>query len=424
MGVGVEKGAVKVRSLRTTRADRPQAAVTGEEQLCLDDGPCDTAAAPINEFDLVRPRSEALFTPPAFILEPLRELLCDSRDEVMLHFFINMLMVAVPLFLGFFAVPLVWPDSRIAAYYVTHPTMLGCSYLLLVYCFFLKRFNYMLHYSSHRPLFKSTPLGRVLNFAITHIYAPICGVPSGMYHMHHIVMHHAENNIFPWDLSATMQYQRDSFTQFLGYWLRFFLVIHIQLPYVAFKRSGAKLALTTLCNTGLFFSLIFFSYRVNAVFSFWGLMVPYFLTCFLLMFGNWSQHMFVDPKRHESNYGLTFSCINNSHNQCSFNDGYHVIHHINASLHWSQLPSTFCANMHKFIKEDSLVFEGIDFFLLGVLVFAKQWKMVAKYYKHITGGERPSDAAIIARLKSLCVPVKAALDRPLIATPMAPSKYF
>jgi len=408
--------------IKSSVADRAEAVATGEEPLDLD-GKFETKTA-INEFDLVQPRAEALFKPPAFLLEPLRALLCDPRDEIMLHFYLNMLMVAVPMFGTFFAIPLIAPQSSLAALYVSHPKTIGFTYFLLVYCFFLKRFNYMLHYSSHRQMFKSTPVGTVLNTIITHLYAPICGVPSGMYYMHHIVMHHGENNIFPWDLSATMHYQRDSFVQFLGYWARFFLAIHIQLPFVALRRHHLKLAMTTLGNTAFFFSCIYLASRVNPVFAFWALMFPYFLTCFLLMFGNWGQHIFVDPKRHASNYGLTYSCINNSHNQCSFNDGYHVIHHINASMHWSQLPSTFSANIQKFIKEDSLVFEGIDFFMLAVLVFAKQWKWVAKYYKHITGGERPSEEAIIARLKSLCVPVPASLPAPLDTTPIALSKFM
>jgi len=383
-----------------------------------------TAKTAINAYDLTQPRSEALFQPPRFILEPLRALLNDPRDEVMLHFFINFLMVAVPLFLVFFFVPVLAPKSSLAALYTTHPKTLGFAYFLLIYVCFLKRFNYMLHYSSHLSMFKPTPAGKVLNTLITHLFAPICSIPSGMYHMHHIVMHHNENNLFPWDLSATMQYQRDSFLQFCGYWARFYLAVHVQLPYVALQKHHIQLALTCLFNTTFFFGGTYIAHCYNPVFAWWALTLPYFFTCFLLMFGNWAQHIFVDPKRHESNYGLTYTCINNSHNQCSFNDGYHVIHHINASLHWSELPSTFANNFKKFVKEDSIVFEGIDFFLLAVFVFARQWKLVAKYYKHIGSGTPPTEEQIIARLKSLCVPVAAPLAPALMNSPLIISKYM
>jgi hypothetical protein len=58
------------------------------------------------------------------------------------------------------------------------------------------------------------------------------------------------------------------------------------------------------------------------------------ITQFLFSFGNYSQHIFVDPQRADDNYALTYCCINAADNQYSFNDGYHITHHLNARLHW------------------------------------------------------------------------------------------
>jgi len=345
----------------------------------------------------------------------------------MLHLYLNMLMIAVPMWVGLFAWPLLFPNSTLGLLFVSRPRTVGLFYIITVYVLFIKSFNYMQHYSSHRPMFKSTPAGKFFAVLITHVMAPILGVPPGLYRIHHIVMHHAENNIFPWDLSATHHYQRDSFTQFIGYWLRFCIGVHIQLPYVCLKRGGKEameLFYTMLFTPTLYFGGTYLLSYINPVFAWYGLFLPYCVTCFLLMLGNWGQHLFVDPKRHESNYGHTYSCINNSHNQRSFNDGYHVLHHINASLHWSQLPLTFTNNFAKFVKEDSLVFEGIDYFLLTIIVFAQQWKIVAKFYKHIGPGPAPSTEEIIVRLKSLCVPVGGTLSEPLGSTVMGLSKYL
>jgi len=44
----------------------------------------------------------------------------------------------------------------------------------------------------------------------------------------------------------------------------------------------------------------------------------------MAVFGNWSQHIFVDPTKPECNYHLTYNVINTPNNQTSFNDGLYL----------------------------------------------------------------------------------------------------
>ena len=39
--------------------------------------------------------------------------------------------------------------------------------------------------------------------------------------------------------------------------------------------------------------------------------------------------------------GGRYNCVNHFENQKTFNDGYHVIHHIKPGLHWTMLPQEF-----------------------------------------------------------------------------------
>ena len=58
-----------------------------------------------------------------------------------------------------------------------------------------------------------------------------------------------------------------------------------------------------------------------------------------------SQHIFIDPSSPRSPYGMTYNCVAFAGNQRSFNDGYHICHHANSRLHWSQLPAHFQARL-------------------------------------------------------------------------------
>jgi fatty acid desaturase len=53
-----------------------------------------------------------------------------------------------------------------------------------------------------------------LNTIAPYILAPLYGVPPGTYRLHHVIMHHVEDNTHGWDLSATEGYQRDSLAHF------------------------------------------------------------------------------------------------------------------------------------------------------------------------------------------------------------------
>jgi len=126
----------------------------------------------------------------------------------------------------------------------------------------------------------------------------------------------------------------------------------------------------------------------------------------LLSFGNWSQHCLVDPNRSESNYALTYNCMNHHLNQSLFNDGYHVTHHINGGLHWSELPSYFMKNLPKYIENDGILFRGLHFADVGFLVMTHQWKKLASHYVYIDGGKDYSEDELIEMFKSRTIPIK------------------
>jgi len=57
------------------------------------------------------------------------------------------------------------------------------------------------------------------------------------------------------------------------------------------------------------------------------------------------------------------------HNQRTFNDGYHILHHQNSRTHWSELPKKFNGKdeQNRHIEQEAIVVDGLWFDDVGAL---------------------------------------------------------
>ena len=179
-------------------------------------------------------------------------------------------------------------------------------------------FILMLHNTSHRTLFKR-PWGW-MNKYIPWVLGPFFGESPETYFAHHVGMHHAENNLED-DLSTTLPYRRDSLPHFLAYFFLFFFGALVQLlTYFAKKRRYSLLLRCALGET-LFYvavgGLFFVNWRATLIVF----VIPFLITRFAMMAGNWGQHAFVDEAAPANNYRNSITCINTRYNRRCFNDG-------------------------------------------------------------------------------------------------------
>mmetsp|Transcript_28628 Transcript_28628/g.59858 ORF Transcript_28628/g.59858 Transcript_28628/m.59858 type:complete len:159 (-) Transcript_28628:290-766(-) len=72
-----------------------------------------------------------------------------------------------------------------------------------------------------------------------------------------------------------------------------------------------------------------------------------------------------------------------------------------------QLPTNFMANVAKYAEEDAVVFQGIDFILVGLLVFFRQYKMLGRHLVQLREPAR-SPAEVEAFLRARLVPIRTA----------------
>jgi fatty acid desaturase len=219
-------------------------------------------------------------------------------------------------------------------------------------------------------------------------------------------MHHREENL-EGDLSSTMRFQRDRFSDWLRYYLRFLFFCLYDLTRYFSQRGRDRLRRDVLVGEGSYVLVAAGLLFVNPGATLVVFLVPLLLIRTLMMMGNWGQHAFIAPGHPEDPHLSSITCINSRYNRRCFNDGYHIGHHVNARMHWTEHPVELEKNLAEYARKDAIVFEGIDFFIVWVLLMTGNWGRLARAYVHLPGAPVRTEAEIIALLKERVRPIPA-----------------
>ncbi len=281
-------------------------------------------------------------------------------------------------------------------------------YLALTFLGFTDRYILMLHNISHRPPFKKGY--GWLQKVFVWIMGPLNGETPETYYSHHICMHHAEENLKN-DLSSTMPFKRDNPLHFLFYWGRFFFFIVPELSVYFIKRGNYKQLRRMIVGEFSYYAVVavglYFAWQPTLV----TLVIPVVTVRFLMMAGNWSQHAFIDPDHPEDPLRSSITCINARYNRRCFNDGYHIGHHEMAARHWTDMPADFDKKKQKYIDHDAIVFEGLDYFVIWILLMLRRYKTLANKFVDLRE-EKRSLEEIEAMLRERVKPVPFASAAP------------
>jgi fatty acid desaturase len=323
----------------------------------------------------------------------LGDALCDERDLVFLKLAFWITAVQIPCALWLIALG-------------SFSWWLAAGYWLVWLGLFFDRYILMLHCVSHRPLFRGSY--RFLNSYIPVVLGPFCGETPETYFGHHMGMHHKEGNGAA-DLSTTMPFQRDSFRAWLKYFTTFLFLGLPTLVRYLFRVGRVRLARRVLVGELGFWAMVvavgLLSGWQAAVVVFVG---PVLLVRTLMMIGNWGQHAFVDPADSANSYRNSISCINTRYNRRCFNDGYHIVHHLQPALHYTEMAAEFEKNRPRYGAADAVVFDGLDYFQIWLCLMTGRFKRLARAFIRLPGAPERSESEVIAFLKSRLVPIPAA----------------
>ncbi len=332
----------------------------------------------------------------------VERMLNDPRDAQFIGLMTSCLILAVAGVGLFFSGPWLW--------------YLAPLYWAVLVFGLLDRYTLMLHCTSHRQLFN--PRYRRLNQVIPWVIGPFFGQSPDTYFAHHMGMHHAEENLED-DLSSTLQYQRDRFGHWLRYWGRFLGFGLFELSFYMFKRKRTRLLKKILVGEGLYWGTV----AVLAYFrpgpTLVVFVVPLLVIRTLMMMGNWGQHAFVSAGHPENPYLASITCINSRYNRRCFNDGYHIGHHLRARAHWTEYPVEFETNLAEYARQDAIVFEGLDFFMVWLLLMTGRWARLARAFVHLPGAPARTENEVVELFRERLRPIVTQTRVEPVATQVA-----
>ena len=257
-------------------------------------------------------------------------------------------------------------------------------------------FGLMLHCTTHRLLFKKKY--GYLNHYIPWIIGPLFGQTPETYFVHHLGMHHPENNS-PEDESSTMRYQRDSVRDFLRYFGDFFFLAAVRL-WGYFTRRNKLTLRRRLLRGELMYGLVTVALcLVNWPAAVVVLVVPFILSRFIMMLGNWAQHAFIAPESPINCYTNSITCLNTRYNHQCWNDGYHTSHHLHPALHWTEHPAYFQQSVPQYVAQGAIVFDGIHFLHIFGYLMGKRYDLLAHHFVELRTSAR-SEAEVMALLRA------------------------
>ena len=274
--------------------------------------------------------------------------------------------------------------------------LLYVPYFYVSQLYFKGRFGLMLHCISHRKLFKKGYTW-LYHWTIWGV-CPFFGHTPETYFIHHMAMHHVENNM-PDDASSTLAYRRDSVSDFLKYVARFlFLGFRDTFMYL-FNKKRKKWYMRLTYGEWSFYLFCVGMCFVNLQATLWVFIIPFVFARIVMMLGNWTQHSFIDETDPENNFTSAINVINTPYNHTCWNDGYHTVHHLRPSMHYTDIPAEFLKLKPTFAEKKTFIFDGIHYLHVFLYLMGKRYDKLADHLVNLDGNTFASREEAIALMK-------------------------
>lgn len=255
----------------------------------------------------------------------------------------------------------------------------------------------MLHRNAHAPggFFKA-PLNKVEWYFFEWFFGLFHGTLPGSLPYSHCRMHHVCDNNFE-DPASTLNFDRDSFPQFLMYAMGpAVLYIGGFSPLLFFyqrkrKQTFRDLGLCMLAFYGVLLFLLWWDWRIAVVVQ----LLPLLLNASAFAIANWVQHGFYNPADPFNVDASTTTILNPP---LLLNENHHHAHHVKPAQHWTKDPVWFDANRERMGPLDPIVFDQIPTVNIWLAMMRKDWEGLARSFVILNPNRRPEEVpALLAQ---------------------------
>jgi hypothetical protein len=279
--------------------------------------------------------------------------------------------------------------------------LLALLYLGAYLAWLLAPFVTMYHDTSHHRLFKRKY--ELLNRYLDWVLAPLFGFTPETYYVHHIGMHHPEENLAS-DVSSTLGYRRDSFSDFARYWWRFFFCYREMADYFRHTKRP-RLLKRFVIGESLYALVLVCALVLRPEAALVVLVVPLFVGRSVLIIGNWAEHAFVDPSAPENPFRASLNLIGQRINDRCFNVGYHIGHHRKVRMHFSDMAREFEEHLTEYGREDAIVLRDMHYPDVWFHLMTGNYTRLARSFVQLPGAPERTPQQVEALLRSRVVPI-------------------
>ena len=245
---------------------------------------------------------------------------------------ISVLVVLSTLSLQLFALLSNWP------WYAVIPILL-----------MLRQVSLVEHNHAHLTIFPT----RFANIFLGWLCHLSSGVPLDTYRVHHVMSHHRYNNRFDssgrdWSSIFGFRGARlpDRPVGKAYYVASFPFIAHSETLLWFLRSPASKLARGFFVSMAIVGSVSVFLAWLNTAGFVTFFVLPWVVLLFGMGYNNYDHHVGCNMS---SKYDSANNFLNFYYTVLSFNEGYHVAHHFNPSVHWSLLP-----DVHNAVERDRL----------------------------------------------------------------------
>jgi len=207
------------------------------------------------------------------------------------------------------------------------------------------------------------------------------------YRVGHNKIHHALPVNGFHDVTCTRQYRRDSTLSFFDYMPTFFMYwsgisVYKYFFYVDPQKQHS-LGWRQVRGMAWYYSVVALFFVINWRFAFAYVLFPYIESMNYLSAINYVWHSFVEPGLAPNEYVDSVTIVEGQYNV--YNSDYHVVHHHNPCLQYTEMPGHYEKHRDEYIRNNATIFRDTHEFELFFWIILGRHDLLLSHWVDLSG---------------------------------------